>query len=211
MNHMIRQILTGFAVLFVASFFIQCSDVKEPAADSSYEQLRNGFMNPSGDARPKVYWWCLNGNIDTIRAKQELLAMKEAGIGGFDLFEIGVPKQDTMIPGGPAFLSDESLEIIKYVIDEAGRLDLTVGLNLASSWNAGGSWTKPKHGGKSLYASSTKVNGNSSIQKIQVPFPEVKFPKESLIGGTDKPMIPFQENGRPRTHRKRMKRCGPRT
>jgi hypothetical protein len=197
MNRKIRQIVTGSAILFVACSFFQCSEVREPAADTSYEQLKDGFINPWGDARPKVYWWCLNGNIDTLRAKQELLAMKEAGIGGFDFFEIGVPKQDTMIPGGPAFLSDASLDIIKYVVDEAGRLDLTVGLNLASSWNAGGSWTKPRHGGKSLYASKTSISGNAGIQKINVPFPEVKFPKESLIGGTDEPMIPFQEDGRP--------------
>lgn len=123
--------------------------------------------------------------------------MKDAGIGGFDLFEIGVPKQDVMIPGGPAFLSDESLQIIKYIIDLAGELDLTVGLNLASSWNAGGSWVEPKHGGKSLYSSSTSIKGNSGVQKIKIPFPEVSFPKEMLIGGTDKPMIPIMENGKP--------------
>ncbi len=165
--------------------------------DNTYETLKAIFLNPSANAKPKVYWWCLNGNIDTVRAKQELLAMKEAGIGGFDLFEIGVPKQDVMMPGGPAFLSDESLQVIKYVIDEAGKLDLTVGLNLASSWNAGGSWIEPKHGGKSLYFSKISLTGNSTKQKIKVPFPEISFPKASLIGGTDKPMIPFQKNGKP--------------
>lgn len=163
----------------------------------TYDELVECFKNPPESARPKVYWWCLNGNIDTTRAKQELKAMKEAGIGGFDLFEIGVPKEDTMIPGGPAFLSDESLQIIKYVIDEAGKLDLTVGLNLASSWNAGGSWIEPKHGGKSLYVSKKEVKGNSGLQNIIIPFPEVSFPKESLIGGTGKPMISFHENGKP--------------
>ena len=65
--------------------------------------------------------------------------MKEAGISGFDLIDIGTSREDTMIPGGPAFLGDESLKIIKSVIDEAGKLGLTVGIGLASSWNAGGS------------------------------------------------------------------------
>ena len=37
-----------------------------------YERLSSGFRNPPDKARPKVYWWCLNGNIDTIRAKEEL-------------------------------------------------------------------------------------------------------------------------------------------
>lgn len=164
---------------------------------NNYQNLLQGFTNPPFFAHPKVYWWCLNGNIDTVRAKQELLAMKKAGVGGFDLFEIGVPKGDTMIPGGPAFLSDESLKTIKFVIEEAGKLELSVGLNLASSWNAGGSWIQPKHGGKSLYYSKMNIKGNSAVQNIKVPFPEVNFPKASLIGGTGKPMIPFQANGKP--------------
>src|ERR1035437_420378 len=162
-----------------------------------YKTLRDGFLSPGGTARPKVYWWCLNGNIDTVSAKQEFLEMKKAGIGGFDFFEIGVPKEDVMIPGGPAFLSDESLKIIKFAVKEAGKLGLEMGLNLSSSWNAGGAWTLPQNAGKSLYFSKVNVKGGTVVQKIKVPFPEISFPKASLIGGTGKPMIPFQANGRP--------------
>ncbi len=188
---------TTVFTLLTAILIFQLSCERIEQKDNTYETIKAGFLNPEASAKPKVYWWCLNGNIDTVRAKQELLAMKEAGIGGFDLFEIGVQEQDTMIPGGPAFLSDESLEIIKYVVTEAGKLDLSVGLNLASSWNAGGSWIEPKHGGKSLYFSETFIKGHSEVQRINVPFPLVSFPKESLIGGTAKPMVPFRENGKP--------------
>ncbi len=177
--------------------FVLAGTYRLSAQDKTYESLKSGFENPPVNARPKVYWWCLNGNIDTVRAKEEFAAMKKAGISGFDLFEIGVPKADTIIPGGPAFLSDESLKVIKSVIREAGKLNLTVGLNLASSWNAGGSWIKPEHGGKSLYFSKINIKGNSSLQKTKIPFPEVKFPKASLVGGTGKPMIPYRDNGKP--------------
>jgi hypothetical protein len=182
-------------IILIVAFNISCKSIS--AQDETYEFLKEGFQNPPDPARPKVYWWCLNGNIDTIRAKQEFLAMKKAGIGGFDLFEIGVPKGDTMIPGGPAFLSDESLKVIKFAVKEAGKLGLEMGLNLASSWNAGGAWTLPKNAGKSLYYSKISVKGRPEVQKIKVPFPEISFPKASLIGGTGKPMIPFQANGRP--------------
>jgi hypothetical protein len=182
-------------IILIVAFNISCKSIS--AQDETYEFLKEGFQNPPDPARPKVYWWCLNGNIDTIRAKQEFLAMKKAGIGGFDLFEIGVPKGDTMIPGGPAFLSEESLKLLKFAVREAGRLGLEMGLNLASSWNAGGAWTLPKNAGKSLYYSKISVKGRPEVQKIKVPFPEISFPKASLIGGTGKPMIPFQANGRP--------------
>lgn len=167
------------------------------AQDDTYNYLRNGFKNPPDKARPKTYWWCLNGNIDTVRAKQELRAMKIAGISGFDIFEIGVPKADTMVPAGPAFMSRESLITLKTVINEAGKLGLTAGLNLASSWNAGGSWVEPRHAGKSLYFSKISVKGVQGRIETILPFPEIVFPKSSLIGGTGKPMIPFRPNGRP--------------
>ena len=167
------------------------------AQDIDYNKLSNGFRIRPETARPKAYWWCLNGNIDTLRAKTELMAMKNAGISGFDIFEIGVPKSDTMIPGGPAFMSDESLKILKAVITEAGRLGLTAGLNLASSWNAGGSWVEPKYAGKSLYFSKVSMRGVQGRLETILPFPDVTFPKASLVGGTGKPLVPFRENGRP--------------
>jgi len=187
-----------FLKLIVVIGFFYLS--QEPAFSQNsidYNIIKEGFLKPNGTAKPKVYWWCLNGNIDTISAKQEFLEMKKAGIGGFDFFEIGVPKQDSMIPGGPAFLSDESLKVIKFAVSEAGKLGLEVGLNLSSSWNAGGSWTNPKNAGKSLYYSKINLKGGPGVQKIKIPFPEISFPKASLIGGTGKPMIPFQPNGRP--------------
>jgi hypothetical protein len=184
-------------LLIILSIIFSISFQSGTAQEVTYEFIQKGFQNPPDEARPKVYWWCLNGNIDTIRAKQEFLAMKNAGITGFDMFEIGVPKEDTMIPGGPAFLSNESLKTIKFVINEAGKLGLQVGLNLSSSWNAGGSWIQPKHGGKSLYYSKINIKGNSQAQNFKVPFPEINFPKASLIGGTGKPLIPVQANGRP--------------
>ena len=165
--------------------------------NKGYQSLKESFQNPPAMAHPKVYWWCLNGNIDTLEAKKEFAEMKKAGIGGFDFFEIGVPKNETMIAGGPAFMSDESVKIIRSVVREAGKLGLEMGLNLASSWNAGGAWTLPQHAGKSLYRSKTFLDGSGELQNISLSFPEISFPKNMLIGGTGQPMIPLRENGRP--------------
>lgn len=184
-----------FYIIILLLFLVQNNIVS--AQEDVYNSLRNGFKNPPENARPKTYWWCLNGNIDTVRAKEELLAMKKAGLSGFDIFEIGVPKSDTMIPGGPAFMSNESLRILKTVITEAKRLGLTVGLNLASSWNAGGSWVEPKNAGKSLYFSKVSLKGVQGKIETILPFPEIVFPKASLIGGTGKPLVSFRPDGRP--------------
>jgi len=184
-------------LLFVILFFLFSPGAYSQQESKDYLSLQAGFKNPPNPARPKVYWWCLNGNIDTAIARREFMAMKKAGIGGFDMFEIGVPKEDSMVTPGPAFLSDQSLETIKFVVKEASKLGFEMGLNLASSWNAGGAWTLPENAGKSLYYSTTTLKGGADDQKLTLNFPEISFPKASLIGGSGKPMLPLLANGRP--------------
>ena len=120
--------------LFAGSLLCEFSD------SVSAQDLRSNFKDPKGTARPKVYWWWLNGYTDNKRLKEELISIKNAGLGGVDIFEIGLPPAsdpNKIIPAGPAFMSNESLKTIKFAVDEAGKLGLEVGFNLASSWNAG--------------------------------------------------------------------------
>lgn len=157
-------------VLVIFSLFVSCTDDSAETTD----ELRAGFKAPPVKARPKLYWWWLNGYVDSVRLKQELRAIKDAGLGGVDIFEIGLPperNEGNMIPGGPAFMSEESLRLIEMAVDEAGELGLEVGLGVASSWNAGGSWVKPEHAAKTLYASAVTVDGGHVSIRLQ--FPEI--------------------------------------
>jgi len=156
--------------------------------------LLKNFKNPPNEVRPKVYWWWLNGYTDPVRMKEELLAIKKAGLGGVDIFEIGLPPAsdpNQIIPSGPAFMGDSSLKAIKFAIDEAGKLGLEVGLNLASSWNAGGTWVTPKHSAKTLYFSKTTVTGNAK-QSIKLPFPTITPDKQ----GKPRPIV-YANDGKP--------------
>ena len=141
----------------------------------THSKLSEGFTTPPIDAKPKIYWWWLNGNVDTNRLKKELVAMKEVGIAGVDIFDIGgweVPNPNNMIPAGPAFMGEKSLQYLKFAIEEAGKLGMTVDLSLSSSWNAGGSWVKPENAAKTLYFSKVKLKGEKK-RKINLPFPEI--------------------------------------
>ena len=165
--------------------------LSETSVAQAYQQLWQGFKKPAGTALPKVYWWWLNGNVDTVRLKEELRSIKNAGIGGVDIFEIGVTAANNT-PAGPAFMGNESLKAIEIAIREATRLNLEVGLNLASSWNAGGSWITPRYAAKSLYYSKTVISGNGQ-QPVQLPFPvipkldEKGRPRVIEVGADGKP------------------------
>lgn len=169
---------------------------KRPVRSSrpSSTDLRAGFSNPPVHARPKVYWWWLNGYVDTVRLKEELRAIKQAGLGGVDIFEIGLPPasdQNQIIPAGPAFMSEASVRTIGMAIREAGKLGLEVGLNMASSWNAGGTWVKPEHAAKTIYASKTTVRGGEN-QPLILPFPAITPDRQ----GNKRP-IQYGPDGRP--------------
>ncbi len=174
----------------IIALSVSCSQEIEQDSGS----LKQGFANPPISARAKVYWWWLNGYVDSVRVKEELRAIKDAGLGGVDIFEIGVPPErdpQHIIPAGPAFMSDESVDMIAFAIREAGKLGLEVGLGVASSWNAGGSWVQPQHAAKTLYASRVAIKGGRDIN-IGLPFPVITPDRNG------KPRkIEYMGNGRP--------------
>jgi hypothetical protein len=156
-----------------------------------YSQFYQGFQTPPPHAHPIVYHWWLGGHVDTLRLKEEIHAFKEAGVSGFTIFEIG--SRDTILVGtGPEYLGEESLKTIQFAVEEAGKLGLEVGLNTASSWNAGGNWLTPEHAAKSIYQSKVNISGGNK-QDIEIPFPEI--PETDPRGR--KRMIEFGKDGKP--------------
>ena len=175
--------LLGFNCLAVLPTFGQESNM--------YSQFYEGFQTPPSHAQPIVYHWWLGGHVDTLRLKEEIHAFKNAGIAGFTIFEIG--SRDTVLVGtGPEFLGDESLETIRFAVEEAGKLGLEVGLNTASSWNAGGNWLTPQHAAKSIYQSKVTLRGGGR-KTITVPFPDI--PETDPRGR--KRMIEYGNDGKP--------------
>src|SRR5690606_17501033 len=72
------------------------------------------------------------------------------------------------------------------------KLGMEVGLNTASSWNAGGNWLPPEHTAKSIYFAQTSVRGGINLN-VKLPFPEI--PKNDPWG---KPrLIKFGTDGKP--------------
>jgi predicted SnoaL-like aldol condensation-catalyzing enzyme len=157
----------------------------------TYQKMRSEFLQPPITAYPKVYHWWLGGHVDTLRLKEEIRSFNEAGVVGFTIFEIG--SRDTVLVGtGPEFLGDESLRTIKLAVEEAGKYGMEVGLNTASSWNAGGKWMIPEHAAKSIYQHKVTVTGGSK-QKVKLPFPEI--PEKDPRGSTR--IIAYGRDGKP--------------
>ena len=163
--------------------FFQCEELVEfviahasPAA--SREPMAALFLNPPIGARPGALWDWMNGDVDLARITYELEQMKEKGMSGAEIWDLGIirPVPENPVPAGPAFLGPEQLKAVNHAIEEADRLNLHLGIVAASSWNTGGSWVQPRDAMKGFYHSEITAEGPSKLSQV-LPFPACNAPK----------------------------------
>jgi len=133
------------------------------------------FLSPPVSARPMVLWAWLNGYVDREQLTRELEEMRAKGLRGPILWDVAsIRDPEETIPAGPAFLGDESTDLMHHAIDEASRLGLEAGLFASCSWNAGGPWIGPELASKQLAWTELEVSGPGRFSDV-IPDPET-FP-----------------------------------
>lgn len=135
------------------------------------DELERGFLDPPSDARPHAYWLWLNGYVHGPSADAELAAMKDAGLSGVLLFDMGA-RGDKAVqpPAGPAFLSDAWLKQFRASVARARQIGLQVDFSVISSWDLGGHWIEPRHASMGLYPTETLIEGGQAVD-VALPFP----------------------------------------
>ena len=135
------------------------------------QAINQSFMTPPQSARPYTWWHWVNGNVSKAGITKDLETMKALGLGGFHVFDGGLPG----IPEGPViYNSDKFHEMTAFAFSEAERLGLDGGFNNASGWSStGGPWVTPENSMKMLIWSDTIVQGGKSL-KMKLAFPAIK-------------------------------------
>lgn len=68
-------------------------------------KLEEGFIHPSKENRALALWPWLNGYVDTVKLVHELEQMKDKGMRGALIWDVGsLMDPEGMIPAGPAML-----------------------------------------------------------------------------------------------------------
>lgn len=152
----------------VASSLISCDNDDKTASN---RQLEEGFKYPSTENRPMALWTWMNAYVDQTKLVYELEEMKDKGMRGALIWDIGsLMDPGKIIPEGPAFLGPESLENISLALNTTNRLGLDLGMVAASSWNSGGPWMNEAEASKQLLISHQSVTGPGKISiKIKEP------------------------------------------
>jgi hypothetical protein len=140
------------------------------------------FREPPLASRPSALWTWMNAHVDRQQITRELKEMKDKGMRGAIIWDIGALKDfERIIPEGPPFLGPESLASIHHAMDQAERLGLELGIIASSSWNAGGPWIKEEDGCQTLAWSTVTVKGPQSYSAV-LPKPEKAKEPTTVLG-----------------------------
>jgi len=155
--------------MIIAAFILSVSSCTH---SPGHDQLENGFINPPDSARPGVYWYFMDGNIEKKAITADLESMKMAGIGYVVFLEVnvGIPR------GNVDFLSEEWTDLYRHAVREAERLGIRIVLGSGPGWaGSGGPWVTPSRSMLHLVASDTILKGPSRFTG-RLPIPEPKRP-----------------------------------
>ncbi|MDR1593211.1 MAG: glycoside hydrolase family 2 [Prevotellaceae bacterium] len=149
----------------------------EHAGYTSSVDLEADFAVPPDYAKPRVFWWWLDGNISKEGILSDLTEMKKAGIHGALLFDAGCAAGTIygtvteQIPAGYTFMSPEWREMFLYACRVADSLGIEISMNICSGWNDGGPWVTPEYAAKRLTWTELEVQGPKTLSE-KLPLPE---------------------------------------
>jgi hypothetical protein len=130
--------------------------------------MEAGFQSAPFEARLRCYWIWLNGNVTKEGITRDLEAMKQNGMAGGIVMDLGMGREELTtrpIQLGPAFASPRWRELFAYALAESDRLGLEWSLTIQSGWNLGGPMVKPEEAAKRAVWSRTQVSGPARVEQ----------------------------------------------
>lgn len=132
--------------------------------------LKSSFLNPPQEARPRVWWHWMNGNITEDGIRKDIAWMNRIGIGGFHCFDAGLDT-DAIVEKRLPYMSNEWKKAFSKAITLADSLNMEVAIASCPGWsNTGGPWVKPEQAMKKLVWRQIRVNGGKQL-KLTLPSP----------------------------------------
>jgi hypothetical protein len=147
--------IAGNGVVFPCSQF---HDTSVKSANDIYEL----FRNPELSFHPYVRWWWNGNKVETKELIRELQLLKDAGIGGVEINPIEFPSRfegDDLGKPSLKWLSDEWIDMLKVVFDEAKSLGMTCDLIVGSGWPFGAEYLQGEERSQIVVIGVKKLTG----------------------------------------------------
>lgn len=123
------------------------------------KDLMINFQQPPNEAKPRVWWHWMNGNITKAGIQKDLEWMKRVGIGGFQNFDANL-FTPVVVPQKLVYMTPDWKEAFRFATEQAIQLDLEMAIAGSPGWSVtGGPWVEPHDGMKKYVWTETHVQG----------------------------------------------------
>jgi hypothetical protein len=127
-------------------------------------ELRANFQNPPNEAKPRVWWHWMNGNVTKEGIQKDLEWMERTGIGGFHNFDAGLSTPE-VTDKKLVFMTPDWKEAFKLTTDLAIEKGMEMTIAGSPGWSeTGGPWVAPEDGMKKYVWTETRVQGGAAYQ-----------------------------------------------
>ena len=136
------------------------------ALRAASDPLEAGFQTPPNEAKPRVWWHWMNGNVTKEGIRLDLEWMHRIGIGGFQNFDASL-FGDKVVDQRLVYMTPEWKETFRYATTLADQLGLEEAIAGSPGWSeSGGPWVTPAQAMKKLVWSETQVAGGRRFTGI---------------------------------------------
>jgi hypothetical protein len=137
----------------------QAPAASQPTVALPTDALLRGFVDPPNEARPRVWWHWMNGNISTEGIKLDLEWMHRVGVGGVTIFE-GAINTPQVVPHRLIYMTPEWKQAFQTAVTTARSMNMEVAIASSPGWSeTGGPWVPASQGMKKMVWSATRVEG----------------------------------------------------
>lgn len=163
----VATLLASTTVLTPAALADTAPAVQAAPAASTLDQQ---FQDPPMEARPRVWWHWMNGNITKDGIAKDLAWMKRVGIGGLQNFDAGLDTPQ-VVDKRLVYMTPEWKDAFRFAATEADRLGLELAIAASPGWSeTGGPWVKAEDGLKKVVWSETVLKGGKRFSgKLPLP------------------------------------------
>lgn len=168
--------------------------------DNAGKKLQKGFLNPPDEAKPRVWWHWMNGNITKEGIRADLEWMHRVGIGGIQNFDAALATPQ-IVEKRLTYMTPEWKDAFSFATKLADSLGLEMAIAGSPGWSeSGGPWVKPEQGMKKYVWSEIVIEGGKPFNgiipgppKVTGLFQNVPLEREgtsSMLGITEPPPPP---------------------
>lgn len=167
-------------VMFIPLLTVSC---KGPSEDNR-ALLEKGFINPPDEARPRVWWHWMNGNISQEGIRSDLNWMKRVGIAGFQNFDAALATPQ-IVDKRLVYMTPEWKDAFHLAAKLADSLGLEMAIAGSPGWSeSGGPWVTPEQAMKKYVWTETRVEGGKPFKETLPKPPSATGAFQNLSPGT---------------------------